>query len=147
MTTAILKQPPVRDFIYFSVMIANGSGLRLEYRMSKTGTGKSIKLLSRSQADNPFFQFKVSEPRGKRDKLSIEDLQAIEDLDLEGGSLIWHVRNYFLFSFYCAGVRFGDMAKMKRSNVVANGSGPRLEYQMSKTGNGKSLKLLPQART
>ncbi len=27
MTTAILKQPPVRDFIYFSVMIANGSGL------------------------------------------------------------------------------------------------------------------------
>ncbi len=99
-----------------------------------------------SQAENPFFHFKVSEPRGKRDKLSIEDVQAIEDLDLEGGSLIWHVRNYFQFSFYCAGVRFGDLAKLKRSNVVHNGSGPRLEYQMSKTGASKSIKLLPQAR-
>ena len=98
------------------------------------------------QAENPFFQFKVKEGKTSRAKLSMEDLQAIEELDLESGALIWHVRNYFLFSFYCAGIRFGDLAKMKRSNVIANGSGPRLEYRMSKTGSPKSLKLLPQAR-
>lgn len=100
-----------------------------------------------TQAQNPFFQFKVRQPRGKREKLSMEDLQAIESLALESGSLIWHVRNYFLFSFYCAGVRFGDMAKMKRENIKANGNALRLEYQMSKTGTSKSLKLLPQAST
>ena len=98
------------------------------------------------QAENPFFQFKLKEGKTSRAKLSIEDVQAIENLDLEGDSLIWHVRNYFMFSFYCAGVRFGDLAKLKRSNVVHNGSGPRLEYQMSKTGASKSIKLLPQAR-
>jgi len=36
------------------------------------------------------------------------------------------------------------MAKLKCSNVVPNGSGQRLEYRMSKTGTGKSIKLLPQ---
>ncbi len=97
------------------------------------------------QAENPFFQFRLKEGKTSRAKLSLEDVQAIEDLDLESGSLIWHVRNYFQFSFYCAGIRFGDLAKMKRGNVVHNGNGPRLEYQMSKTGTPKSLKLLPQA--
>jgi len=98
------------------------------------------------QAENPFFQFKLKEGKTSRAKLSLEEVQAIEDLDLERGSLIWHVRNYFQFSFYCAGIRFGDLAKMRRDNIVANGSGPRLVYSMSKTGAKKSIKLLPQAQ-
>lgn len=122
-----------------NTVAANFNGLRsILYRAIREGVFP--------QAQNPFFQFKVTEGKTSRGKLSLEELQAIEELDLEPGSLIWHVRNYFLFSFYCAGIRFGDLAKMKRENIVANGSRPRLEYRMSKTGTAKSIKLLPQAR-
>ena len=65
---------------------------------------------------------------------------------MQEGSLIGHVRSYFLFSFYCAGIRFGDLASLRPENIVENGEGPRLEYRMSKTGGRKSIKLLPEAR-
>ena len=65
------------------------------------------------QEKSPFFQFSVKGGHSEREKLSYNELQAIEALELEEGSLIWHVRNYFLFSFYCAGIRFGDLAKMR----------------------------------
>ena len=97
------------------------------------------------QAVNPFFQFKIKQGKAKRDKLNLSELQAIEALELEDGTLIWHVRNYFLFSFYCAGIRFGDLAKLKRENITRDGEAIRLSYQMSKTGTSKSIKLLPQA--
>lgn len=97
------------------------------------------------QGLNPFFQFKIKQGKANRDKLTYSELQAIEDLDLEADSLIWHVRNYFLFSFYCAGIRFGDVAKLKRENIIRDGDILRLNYQMSKTGTNKTIKLLPKA--
>lgn len=103
---------------------------------------KAIKEGLFPQEENPFFQFKIKRVRPNRDKLSIQELKAIEDLPLEGGSLLWHVRNYFLFAFYCAGIRFGDLAKLRQRNIV-NG---RLVYRMSKTDKTKSIKLLTQAQ-
>jgi integrase len=70
-----------------------------------------------SQADYPFFQFKVKREVPARDKLSLDEVKAIEAIDLEEGSLIWHVRNYFLFAFYGAGIRFRDVARMEWGNV------------------------------
>jgi len=94
------------------------------------------------QSANPFFQFKINRGNGPdRDKLSKAQVQKTERLNLEEGSLIWHVRNYFLFSLYGAGVRFSDVAHMKESNIVDD----RLVYRMQKTGKEKSVKLLPQA--
>ena len=92
------------------------------------------------QEKSPFFQFSVKGGHSEREKLSYNELQAIEGLELDEGSLIWHVRNYFLFSFYCAGIRFGDLAKMRVKHVRDG----RLNYTMSKTGKTKSIKLLPQ---
>ena len=94
------------------------------------------------QEKNPFFHFKITKAKTARHKLSIQEIEAIEALDLETDSLIWHVRNYFLFSFYCAGIRFGDLARLKRRNV----EGGRIAYTMGKTGTTKSFKLIPQAQ-
>jgi len=106
---------------------------------------RAIKEGKFQQGINPFFQFKISRGKTKRDKLNLSELQAIEALRLVEGSLIWHVRNYFLFSFYCAGIRFGDVAKLKHSNIVRDGDIMRLSYEMSKTGATKTIKLLDQA--
>ena len=94
------------------------------------------------QEDNPFFQFKINRGNGPdRDKLTRVQVQAIEDLPLEEGSLLSHVRNAFLFSLYCAGVRFSDIAQMKRKSITSG----RLVYRMRKTSKQKSIKLLPPA--
>jgi len=94
------------------------------------------------QGDNPFFRFRIKTSKPNRTKLSLEQIKAIEELDIKPETLICHVRNYFLFSFYCGGIRFGDIAKMKCSNV----SDGRLTYTMSKTGRSKTVKLVNQAR-
>lgn len=93
------------------------------------------------QGANPFFQYQIKTERPDRERLSIDQVLAMEAIDLEEGSLIWHVRNYWLFSFYCGGVRFADVATMRCENV-ADG---RLEYTMRKTGQKKAMKLVPQA--
>lgn len=71
-------------------------------------------------------------------KLTYDQIQAIENLDLKKGSKMWHTRNYFLFSFYNAGIRFGDLCALTWNNIVDG----RLTYIMFKTGKKKSIKQL-----
>ena len=97
------------------------------------------------QGENPFFQFKVRESKTSREKLTLEEVERIEQLELDEGSLIWHVRNYFMFSFYCAGIRFGDLAKLTWQSIQVVDGDRRLIYSMSKTRTQKSIKLMPHA--
>ena len=92
--------------------------------------------------DNPFLHYQIKSEKTRKDKLGIEDIRALEALDLEKGSALWHTRNFFLFSFYSAGVRFGDLCCLRWKNLVKR----RLEYRMNKTGTPKSIKLVPQAK-
>ena len=108
---------------------------------------KAIREGHAEQSANPFFQFSpIKQTRPNRGKLSLDELKAVEALPLKEGSLIWHVRNYFLFSFYSAGIRFGDLAKMTWAEIATDGADVRLAYRMSKTSTRKAIKLLPQAR-
>lgn len=81
-------------------------------------------------AVDPFINFDGAK-RGKaksKTKLTIEQIQAIETLPLQEGSKLWHTRNYFMFSFYSGGIRFGDMCCLLWKNIKGN----RLVYQMNK---------------
>ena len=100
------------------------------------------------QAANPFFSFKpVRGTAPQRAKLTLEEVRAIERLELAAGSLTWRVRAYFLFAFYGAGIRFGDLAHLTHGDVQAEGGGHlRLTYRMGKTGALKAVLLLPPAR-
>jgi site-specific recombinase XerD len=118
-----------------TTIAANFSAIRaILYRAMRDGLADHI--------DNPFFHFKIKNGTPQRDKLSKKQFQRVEELDLKEESLIWHVRNYFCFSTYCAGIRFGDLAKMKRHHIVDG----RLNYHMSKTSREKSIKLMASAK-
>jgi integrase/recombinase XerD len=91
--------------------------------------------------DNPFREIKLKKVRSDKQKLSIEEIQKIEELELPEQSLIWHVRNYFLFSFYTGGTRFIDLCYLKWENI----SDGRMIYKMSKTSAPSNVKLLPPA--
>jgi integrase/recombinase XerD len=90
---------------------------------------------------NPFRNIKLQKERSNKQKLSVEDIRKIEELELPAGSLIWHVRNYFMYSFYTGGTRFIDVCYLKWKHIE-NG---RMIYRMSKTSAESNIKLLPPA--
>lgn len=90
---------------------------------------------------NPFIVFKYSGIKTEKEKLDAVEIQALEALELAEGSLDWHSRNCFLFSFYCAGIRAGDLLQLRWLNV----EGGRLNYQMGKNHKTRDLKLVAQA--
>ncbi len=98
--------------------------------------------ISKKVVDQKFYPFgrdkiKIKYPQTIKIGLNESEICKIEDLDLEHGSLIWHTRNVFLFSFYLAGVRISDVLRMRWSDIV----GDRLYYKMSKNDKADSLKL------
>ncbi len=92
-------------------------------------------------------------PFGKKDTIKIkkvstakiglntDELIKIEQLELKEGTKIWHTQKVFLFSFYLAGMRIGDVLTMKW-NRIQNG---RLYYSMKKNGKYDSLQLPEKA--
>lgn len=97
-----------------------------------------------SSEKNPFFVFKLKlDNQIKKEKLTVNEIVAIESLSLETNSLIWHVRNCFLFSFYGAGIRISDLLQLKWQNITSDG---RVEYKMEKTGGYKTVALIPKSQ-
>jgi integrase len=87
---------------------------------------------------DPFLDYE-SLPSVKSDKnrLTPEQMKAISELTLKKGSGLWHTRNAFLFSYYNAGIRFGDLCQLRWRNLIDN----YLVYRMSKTDTVKKIKL------
>jgi integrase len=52
-------------------------------------------------------------------------------------SPLWHAKNYALIMFYCRGMNFIDLVKLKVNNIEAD----RLLYGRSKTGDPFSVKI------
>jgi len=92
--------------------------------------------------ENPFRKYKPPSAKSYKDnKLSIEEIERLRTLDLPTGSPLWHAKNIFLFAFYSSGVRFGDLCRLKWSNVQDG----RIIYKMGKTGAVKNQKLVQDA--
>jgi site-specific recombinase XerD len=104
---------------------------------------KAIKDTSVEFDKNPFFTFKLKlEKNKKKERLSIEEIKALQSLDIPNDQRIWHTRNMFLFSFFNAGIRIGDLLQIKWENLSNEG---RLEYVMNKNGKVRTLKLNKEA--
>lgn len=87
-------------------------------------------------AHNPFEMVaSVSERPGEKAKLNPNQIDALNELELPQGGTLWHTRNYFMFSFYNAGIRFGDLCCLRWRNIVDG----RLVYKMNKTNTQKSI--------
>ena len=92
---------------------------------------------------NPFLSYSYKGVKTMKEKLDENEIRIIEGLDIGENSLIWHCRNYFLFSFYCAGIRAGDLIQLRWCNITSEG---RLHYQMGKNHKDRDLILVDQAK-
>lgn len=79
-----------------------------------------------------------------REALDESEVAAICALEYTEGSWLGHTKNAFLFSFYCAGIRAGDLLQLRWRNIKDEGS--RLEYVMGKNHKQRNYPLMPQAK-
>ena len=94
-----------------------------------------------AQERNPFFQITLRKGKAQKGKLSMEEIEALEALELEEHSLLWQVRSWFLFAFYAGGMRFSDVATLRWEHLRDG----RLAYRMKKTNEATSIMLVPPA--
>lgn len=90
----------------------------------------------KAQPPNPFKDYKIPNKPVKKEKLTEEELKAIEDLKLKPGPLN-DARNLFLFSYYCKGNRFENCITAKRSDIVND----RVMFRTNKGNKYISVKI------
>jgi site-specific recombinase XerD len=73
--------------------------------------------------------------------ISKEDIQKISKLKFENGTSLFNSKNYFLFSYYCRGINFIDMAFLKWENINHG----RLTYIRKKTKENFTIEILKPA--
>ena len=89
----------------------------------------------------PFHDITLKAEKTKKRAIDRVLIKEIINLDLPVGSTIWHVRNWFLLSFYLMGISFVDLSLLSSDNI----KNERLLYKRQKTGKLYDIKLVPQA--
>lgn len=89
--------------------------------------------------EDPFKDYYIQAEPVKKEKLTAEQLAAIEALQLTGGPTSF-ARDLWLFSYYCKGARFENCITMKKSSVV----GGRLYFQINKGKRHLSVLIHPK---
>ena len=93
-------------------------------------------------SDDPFVYYRIGVTKGTREKLTLDQIRALEAVEVVSGSKQEVARDVFLFAFYASGMRFGDVCSLRWESV----RGDRLVYTMMKSGKPKSVKLKQRAR-
>lgn len=116
--------------------------IEVQFNILRTLVHRAIKVGIMEASKDPFLVFKYKGVKTIKEKLDDSEMERIINLELEEGSLIWHCKNYFLFSYYCAGIRAADLIQLRWGNVAVSG---RLHYQMGKNHKERDLLLVEQA--
>ena len=127
--------------------------MRVELKNQKNTRAKNLQILHRvvkaairdglvKTGEDPFYYFKIGSAKTTKERLTLDEIDALEDLALPPGSPLAVARDAFLFSFYCAGVRFGDLCRLEWQNVTRG----TLRYQMAKTGTAKDIEIPTEGR-
>lgn len=126
-----------------STKILHNNTVVVNMQVLKTLVNRAISIDGLVAADkNPFLGYSLKKSTSSREHLSLEEIESIKELELEPGSIQWNARNMFLFSFYCAGIRIGDLLQLKWGNVQNR---QRLVYYMDKNHKRRDIILVPDA--
>lgn len=103
---------------------------------------KERKLLKNDKdAFKEFGLAKYKKAKTRKRAIAKEDILRIASFAAVPDSLLFHARNYFMFSYYCLGINFIDMAYLKWENIREG----RLYYVRQKTKKDYNMALLEPA--
>ncbi|MCC4212954.1 site-specific integrase [Leeuwenhoekiella parthenopeia] len=99
------------------------------------------KAIRKGMIDRKFYPFgagkiKIKFPESHKVGLSVKEIQNLEKLEGLTQKEV-HAKNVWLFSFYLAGIRVGDVLKVRWSDIYDN----RIHYTMNKNSKLVSLEL------
>ncbi|MDW7691795.1 hypothetical protein R9C00_16375 [Flammeovirgaceae bacterium SG7u.111] len=63
--------------------------------------------------------------------LKKEEVLKIAELEVKHECKAWHMRNMFLFSYYCKGINFSHIAFLKRKEIIVE---DKIVYTRKQTG-------------
>lgn len=120
---------------YDSFLRSNGgtdSGISFKMRTIKAVFNKAIKREIISIKTYPFKSYKTSalKKEAKKEYLTDEELQKLIEEDFSANKSHQFAKDMYLFSFYCRGINFIDILKLKNSNIYDD----RMAYIRTKTG-------------
>lgn len=90
---------------------------------------------------NPFLRYKLKWEKTEKNYLTDEEIQRIEDLELEEGTMLFHHRNAYIFAAYAGGLRISDILQLAWSHF----DGTHITKIMQKTNDIVSIKLPSKA--
>lgn len=91
--------------------ILHNNTVVVNIQVLKTLVNRAIKIDGLLPANyNPFLGYSVKRCASSRERLTLEEIDAIRALQLEEDSIPWNARNMFLFSFY-SGEKIGNCAR------------------------------------
>ncbi|OFY97566.1 MAG: hypothetical protein A2491_05110, partial [Bacteroidetes bacterium RIFOXYC12_FULL_35_7] len=90
---------------------------------------------------NPFLKHKIKWQSTEKVFLTEEEIEALENLALEIGSMKYHHRNMYLFACHAGGIRISDLIQLKWENFTGN----HILLSTQKTGSMISVKLPQKA--
>ena len=115
----------------------------IDLRTFRTVWRNAMKEKHCKESHYPFKDFafsKYNNPKTKKRAITQEQFQKIANLKLDDDKLI-NSRNYFLFSYYCRGLNFTDLANLKWTNIIDG----NLNYIRAKTKEEFDFKLHSEA--
>lgn len=117
-----------------------------EFKIFKRIIKKAVRDDLITSDENPFMKFELSTKAKPvyKEGLDLSEIEKMEALDLREGTLIWHTRNAFLFSFYSRGMRSEDVLQLKWRNITNDGD--RIHYVMGKNHKPITNILVEQAK-
>lgn len=125
----------------------NDNSIATRFAIFKAIYNKAIKERLIVPKQNPFIHYKVGSlwtPTRKR-AISKEDIQKVIELEIPYNYRSDYkrlARDLFLFSYFTAGMNFGDMARLQHKDVIND----RIYYSRHKTQKLLSCKLTEQSR-
>lgn len=90
----------------------------------------------KAEEPNPFKLYKIQSKPVRKEKLTDEEMKAIEALQLKPGP-VNDARNLFLFSYYCKGARFENCVTAKKEDIIND----RVMFRANKGNKYISVKI------
>lgn len=90
---------------------------------------------------SPWTRIKLKKEASDRTKLTLEEIELIQNAEIDTSLVMFHARNIFLMQYYSFGMRIGDMLQIKWCDF----DGERFSYKAGKTEKRHGPKLPPQA--
>ena len=117
------------------------NGISFYMRTIRAIYNRAIKEGAAKKENYPFEEYKIKNTKTQKRALSKDEIKKIRDANLDGKPGQERARDYFMFSFYCMGMSFVDVAHLKVKNITKG----RLYYSRLKTSQLYNFELLPPA--